>query len=91
VVYWQPLWAKRYAVWSLPASENERQRSVNDILLCTSGYLNGNIGHVLCTGCLYSENSAGYLRYPIMTVNVNGASTIFGLVSQVIKITIGST
>jgi len=47
--------------------------------------------HILCTGCLCSENSAGYLLYPIMTMSVNGASTIFGLVCQVNKMSFGSS
>jgi len=45
--------------------------------------------HILCTGCLVSQNSGGYLCYPIMTMSINIASTIFGLVSQVIKMTFG--
>jgi hypothetical protein len=47
--------------------------------------------HKLCTGCLFSQNSAEYLHYPIMTIIVNGASMIFGLLSQVIAMSFGSS
>jgi len=47
--------------------------------------------YILCTGCLSSQNSAGYLCYPIMKMSVNGPSTIFGLVSQVMKMSFGSS
>jgi len=47
--------------------------------------------HILCTGCLFSQNSAGYLRYPIMTISVNRASTIFDLGRQVIKMSFSSS
>jgi len=49
------------------------------------------IFHILCTGCLFSQNSAGYLRSRIMTMSINGATTVFGLVSQVIKMSFGSS
>ena len=43
------------------------------------------------TGCLFSQSSAAYLYYPIMTMNVNGTSKIFCIVSQVTKKLFGSS
>jgi hypothetical protein len=47
--------------------------------------------HIVCTGCLLSQNSAGYLRYSIMIMIVNQSSMHFGLVSQVIEMSFGSS
>ena len=47
--------------------------------------------HIICTGCRLSQNSAGYLRYAIMTMSVNGVSTVFDLVSQVMKMSFGGS
>jgi len=74
--------------WKLVSMERQRYLAMH---LGLSQWLCLAIIYILCPGCLFSQNSTGYLRYAIMTMSINGVSMMFGLVSQVIEMSFGSS
>jgi hypothetical protein len=82
--YWPPLEAKTLPPRSLPHPENESQWCDPNCSSCIMANINVASWKSLIYDVLAAVSSET-MHYPIMKMNVNGASTIFGLEYWVIK------